>query len=217
MRNKEQLLADMAEMERGIRDPKKTAEQKDIFRRTIDNIQKQLDALEYKRGIEPKPIAPNITPAQEQTRKENQERRNYTIAKLGSIVRNEPPGNGTPPTANTGKIQAVQPSPPPTVTIEWIDRNGKKVAETLDESQIRKKFQLVFNALVRSAGAKKKEYWRLSVRSPIGCARAATYFAAMRTLHGMEPTAQIMGVTRATAANRGEVFKIVSGIKNEIQ
>lgn len=179
----------------------------------IKKINADIAALELKPSAQPK--APNLTPAQEQTRKENRGHRDYTIAKLGSIVRNEPPGNGTPPTANTGKIQAVQPSPPPTVTIEWIDQEGKKKMETMDESQLRKRFQLVFNALVRSASAKKKEYWRLPTRSPNGFAKASTYFLAMWALHGMEPTAQIMGVTRATAANRGEVFKIISEKTNQ--
>lgn len=184
------------------------ADERNWINDAIQRVNASIAALEQKPTEKPK--APNLTADQEKTRKDNLARRNYTIAKLGSITRNEQPGNGTPPTASAGKVPAVQPAPPPTVTIEWVDREGKKVAETLDETQIRKKFQLVFNALVRSAGAKKKEYWRLSVRSPIGCAKAATYFAAMRTLHGMEPTAQMMGVTRATAANRGEVFKIIS-------
>lgn len=213
MRSKEQILADIAEMERGLKDKNKTDIQKDIFRRTLINIRRELAEMEQKPAEQPK--APNLTPAQEQTRKENQERRNYTIAKLGSIVRNEKPGNGTPPSANTGKITALQPPEPPTVTIEWIDQEGKKKMETMDESQLRKRFQLVFNALVRSASAKKKEYWRLPTRSPNGFAKASTYFLAMWALHGMEPTAQIMGVTRAAAANRGEVFKIISEKTNQ--
>lgn len=208
-RNKEQLLADMAEMERGIRDPKKTAEQKDIFRRTIANIQRELDALGAKPLTPSK--APDLTPEQEQTRRDNIARRNHAITRLGQIGGiEEKTGNGTPPTAKTGDVSQHPLPPAKSVTIIWQTKDGEK-KEQYDEARLIKRFQLVFNSLARSASAKKKEYWRLPFRSPAGFARAVTYFAAMQKLHrGQLPTAGMMGATRMHVLNRKNVFLVIA-------